>query len=309
MELEKPWLLMEPSSIAEEIRISEDTKKLLEQRMEMINVCRLKMIRKRQHSLPSDEILSRQGRMDSTPVSTKCIFGFSLDKDGCLEKTEHTCEDCGALCCALHKAHSTHAEFTNSDANLVLRQQIAASATISNITTAVVRPTASSSGKSGASQTSRRNSRPDLDQRFLAITGRQTLDSRHKKLKVAEYRAVIESLERETTPEVPATTLSTENSTVNRSALAANVPLLVVPTAVSNSLPAISLPSAEVSSSEQLITALLLSLVQKQPSMLNMLQLGASSMPADTSNPSVGIDDTLIQNGGNDSDPDDNTFE
>jgi hypothetical protein len=309
MELEKPWLLMEPSSIAKEIRISEDTKKLLEQRMEMINVCRLKMIRKRQHALPSDEILSRQGRMDSTPVPTKCIFGFSLDKDGCLEQTEYTCEECGAICCALHKAHSTHAEFTNSDANLVLRQQIAASATISNITTAAGRTTASSSGKSGASQTSRRNSRPDLDQRFLAITGRQTLDSRHKKLKVAEYRAVIESLERKTTPEVPATTSSTENSTVNRSALAANVPLVVVPTVVSNSLPAISLPSTESSSSEQLITALLLSLVQKNPSMLNMLQLGASSMPADTFNSSVAIDDTLIQDGENDSDPDDNTFE
>jgi hypothetical protein len=213
---------MEPSSISDGIHISEDVKNLLAERLNMINICRLSMIRKRQHLM--GEILARPGLAPSTNEPIKCIYGFNLVNDGCPEKVKNNCEDCGAYCCDLHTPHSTHKDTTENDPNIVLRQQITASATLvtSDLTTDSV-PEPRSNG--GQNKAPRRGTRPDLNQRYLAITGRQTLDSKHKSLKVAEFKLIVEALEQGGTPQsLLATALAATNSPSNGSVAVASQP-------------------------------------------------------------------------------------
>ncbi len=264
---------MDPSSIPEELHITEDLHLLLQKRNEMVNICRLSLIRKRQHLL--GEILARPGLAASATEPIKCIFGFNLENDGCLEKAGQTCEDCGAFCCELHKSHSTHQAFTDADPNIVLRQQIAASATLS--TSAVATTDAAADASVGPKKAPARNTRADLNQRFLTVTGRQTLDSKHKTLKVVEFRAIVEALENGTSIAAPTTALPIRNATSKHSG-SVEVPVNAPqqsPTAIPITLPA----------SNQVLTALLATLLQSNPALLAQV----TSMQATSSDSTVGI--------------------
>ena len=267
---DSPWLLMKPSVVTSGVILSKTTTDILNERMEMINICRLTLIRKRQHL--REEFVPRPGLSVRSAETVKCIFGFNLEKDGCLEKASFNCEDCGAFCCDLHRLHRTHQD---ADSTSILRQQITAASST---------PACPILSSSDGSQTIRkppgRNTRIDLNQRFLAITGRQTLDSKHKALKVKEFQLIVEDLERtrgqEATSSVP----------------------LVVPLA--SSIPPVSssslLPQNPL---DPIMSTFIWSMIQSNPILRDQL---LSTMQSNLPNPHTSIQEEV------DSD-DDNTFE
>ena len=94
-------------------------KDLLAEQIEMINICRLGLIHKNQHYLPSQNFLHRTGNTAPPVTTAKCIFGFNLEKDGCLEKASYNCEDCDAYCCGdFHRIHSTHNAYADSSSDI-----------------------------------------------------------------------------------------------------------------------------------------------------------------------------------------------
>ena len=277
---------MEPSCISAEVYISEDTKSLLEKRMEMINICRLSLVRKRQHLL--GEIVSRPGLVSTAAEPIKCIFGFNLDGDGCPGNAVYSCEDCGAFCCDLHKTHSTHQTTTDGNPNILLRQQIAASATIrsSNASGSDARRPISTDTSGAPKKAPARNSRADLNQRYLTITGRQTLDSKHRTLKVAEFKAIVEALENGSSQDVSTTVVPRVPATAPSSSAqstAATIPPLSV-----------SLPGGD-----SLLTSLMLTLIQSNPMLKDQLNAlvnqVASSLPAGNNSTSVNVGVTSLE--------------
>jgi hypothetical protein len=266
---------MDQSSISAGIHITEDLNILLQKRNEMVNICRLSLIRKRQHLL--GEILARPGRTTlSATEPIKCIFGFLLENDGCLEKADKTCDDCGAFCCDLHKAHSTHQTITDADPHIVLRQQIAASATLNTSAAATMDTTDDTT--TVRKKAPARNTRADLNQRFLAITGRQTLDSKHKALKVVEFRAIVEALENGT-PIQPATTVPPISNATSRIGGSVEVPVNAPRQPPPPPPPPISLPA-----SDTMLATLLQTLLQSNPVLQAQLMAIAATSSA-LSNP------------------------
>jgi hypothetical protein len=267
---DSPWLLMKPSVVTSGVIFSKTTADILKERMEMINICRLTLIRKRQHL--REEFLPRPGLLVPTAETVKCIFGFNLEKDGCLEKASFNCDDCGAFCCDLHRFHTTHQD---ADSANILRQQITAAAS---------KPANPVSSSSDVSQTPKkphaRNTRPDLNQRFLAITGRQTLDSKHRSLKVKEFQLIVEDLERKrgqvaimgdvASIEVANNNNaqpSQQNSTSISSNLAPVLPTILVSSASSSNLN----PPVNLSASDQVMSTFIMAMIQSNPILRDQL--------------------------------------
>ena len=253
---------MKPSAVTSGVVFSKSTADILNERMEMVNICRLTLIRKRQHL--REEFLPRLGLSAPAAETVKCIFGFNLDRDGCLEKASFNCVDCGAFCCDLHKLHTTHQE---ADSASILRQQITATAS---------KPANVSTLSNDASQTPKRpphrNSRTDLNQRFLSVTGRQTLDSKHKALKVKEFQLIVEDLER------AGGEVTTRRNIVERAVTADNnivqpAQQNAVPSIPSDLPPAASLSASgtENSTAEQLMATFVLTMLNSNPMLKGQL--------------------------------------
>jgi hypothetical protein len=105
--LDTPWLPIKLSAISEGLTAPQVFQDVLKDRMEMVNICRLSLMRKRQH-LIREEFVPRPGLSGFAMHAVKCIFGFNMHDDGCAEKAQYNCENCGAFCCELHRPHSTH---------------------------------------------------------------------------------------------------------------------------------------------------------------------------------------------------------
>ena len=308
--LDTPWLPIKLSAISEGVTAPQAFQEVLKDRMEMINICRLSLVRKRQH-LFREEIVPRPGLSVSGTQFIKCIFGFSMSDDGCVEKTIYNCEDCGAFCCELHTPHSSHQAEVEANPNLVLQQQTSASAA-SNSLSATSASTSTSGGSKGAKKTPGKNTKPDLIQRYLAVTGRQTLDSRYSKLKVAELKVIVESLERGVEPEIIPVRVG---SSVGTSALAVAPPAAVVITPAVDppvSLGAPHIPPVNLSAADQVMSTFVWTMLQSSPVLrdqliLSTMQGSVASITQGSSSVPIGEKSTV---GGGDecASDDDNTF-
>ena len=92
LELDTPWLPIKLSAISEGLTAPQAFQEVLKDRMEMINICRLSLVRKKQH-LIREEFVPRPGLSLSEAQSIKCIFGFNMIGDGCGEQATYNCED------------------------------------------------------------------------------------------------------------------------------------------------------------------------------------------------------------------------
>ena len=179
--------------------------------------------------------------------------------------------------------HSTHQAEVEANPNLVLQQQTSASAASNKLSA-----TAASSS-SGGNKVIRKNTKPDLIQRYLAITGRQTLDSRYSKLKVAELKVIVESLERGV---VPAEVAITPVISPPVPAVAPHIPV-------------------NTSTTDQVMSTFLWTMLQSNPALRDQLLLsiqGNITNLSQSSN-SVQVGDKSTERGGDEWDSDDdNTF-
>ena len=250
---------MKLSCSTEGVVISEENSILLKERLKNIDLFRRTLVRKRQDRL--SEVVAREGRPNAVADTVKCIFGFDLENDGCLEKTAMNCEICHAFCCELHTPHETHQAFVTANPHILLRQQIAATAAEaeSNAVGTREQPSAASTKQPG------KNTKPDLCNRYKAVTGKMAVESKYTKLKVAEFRVIVEELER-------AKGIFVGPAAANRNASQSVASILnstqtVPPVAVSTIQPtAPALSSNPITQLNQL-----LSLIQSNPNILEMM--------------------------------------
>jgi hypothetical protein len=238
--------------------ISPAIRDVVEEHMRMVNICRLQLIRKRQDK--QQEFVPRPGLLVPAAEVVKCIFGYKLEMDGCLEKASNICVECGAFCCDLHHLHSTHHDANSSD---ILRQQITAAAANSSRTTDPA--VASSSSSTNTIKAPARNTRSDLSQRFLAVTGRQTIDSKHKALKVKEFQLIVEGLERAATQSAATSINAANNAIAPTNQNVANASTIQN---ISSSIPLDSLPAATTmpaNLSDELVSSFLRTIIQSNP--------------------------------------------
>ena len=305
--LDTPWLLIKLSAFSEGLTVPQNFIEVFKDRMETINICRLSLVRKRQH-LVREEFVARPGLAVSATQTVKCIFGFSMRDDGCTEKTTCNCEDCGAFCCELHRPHSSHRAEVEATPTLVLQQQISASATSNNSSTAVAPSLAEVT--SGAKRPPGKNTKADLKQRYLAATGRQTLDSKYSALKVADLRLIVEGLERGVAPE---TIPTAAGSSVHSSTLAGSQ-VAITPVEV---LPVLSaaqyIPVNNLSTTDQVMSTLVWTMLQSNPALRDQLLLsmqgGVASLSQGSCSVQIGSEKGTQGGGDECGSDDDNTFE
>jgi len=120
-ELSKPWELLRLPRY-DESKIDKENCSEQAAIFEALRICQEKLIRKRQGMLAA-EVIAREGFNPDDAVSVKCIFGFEMDDDGCLEDAKYRCDTCAALCCDLHHEHSRHNDMASKEK--ILRQHIA----------------------------------------------------------------------------------------------------------------------------------------------------------------------------------------
>jgi hypothetical protein len=283
----------------EGILLSDIHRDILKQRLEMINILRLGLVRKRQDRL--GEVLSRQGLNAATAAPVKCIFGFNLESDGCLEKASHNCETCSAFCCELHKLHETHQDMV-ADSNTLLRQQIAASAaTVSSNNNAAISTLSNNEqndGTDGASKKLRRNTRKDLENRYIAVTGKIAVESKYSsgQMVVKDFQRIVEGLERENNGggNLPfLENIVDQQRTPKSPALA--------PAASQQFTTIVQSTSVESSTSE---LTQLLTLIKSNPGILNFLS-AVSSASGSSSNPVPLVGERALNIGDCDQDDDD----
>jgi hypothetical protein len=283
----------------EGILLSDIHRDILKQRLEMINILRLGLVRKRQDRL--GEVLSRQGLNAATAAPVKCIFGFNLESDGCLEKASHNCETCSAFCCELHKLHETHQDMV-ADSNTLLRQQIAASAaTVSSNNNAAISTLSNNEqndGTDGASKKLRRNTRKDLENRYIAVTGKIAVESKYSsgQMVVKDFQRIVEGLERENNGggNLPFLENIVDQQRTSKS------PALA-PAASQQSTTIVQSTSVESSTSE---LTQLLTLIKSNPGILNFLS-AVSSASGSSSNPVPLVGERALNIGDCDQDDDD----
>ena len=309
MALDTPWLPIKLSAISEGLTVPLAFQEVMKDRMEIINICRLSLVRKRQH-LVSEEFVPRPGLLASTAPIVKCIFGFSMFGDGCVEKVLYNCEDCGAFCCELHRPHTTHKAEVEATPNLVLQQQISASAT-SNNSSAVATSILPEINR-GTKKTPGKNTKEDLKQRYLTVTGRQTLDSKYSSLRVADLRVIVENLERGIAPGAfPAP----GGSSANRRAFAGSQAQILAstPTVVGPPMQLAAPPiPVSLSATDQVMSTFVLTMLQSNPALRDQLLLSMQESVASLSkdNSSLQVGGNSLEGGGNEcGSDDDNPFE
>ena len=263
---------MRLSCSTEGVVISEENSILLNERLKNIDLFRRALVRKRQDRL--SEVVAREGRLNAVTDSVKCIVSFDLEHDGCVEKGATNCDVCNAFCCELHKPHETHQEFVTSHPHILLRQQIAVTAVEAESNSAVSRTQSSAASDKQPGK----NTKADLCNRYKAVTGKMSVESKYSKLKVGEFRAIVEDLERAkgifTGPAAAAanettgrTSASTANSAQSGSARSRETPQEAIP-AIQPTVPALS---SDLSSNPIAQLNQLLLLIQLNPGVLDML--------------------------------------
>ena len=279
--IDSPWILMKHSTVIPGVEMAPATIDILAEHMRMVNICRLQLIRKRQDR--QQEFLPRPGLLVQAAEMVKCIFGFNLERDGCLEKAAYNCEDCGAFCCDLHRFHSTHHGASPSD---ILRQQITAAAATSSTSAGPVN-TSNSPSDTNKKKAPARNTRADLNQRFLVVTGRQTLDSKHKALKVKEFQLIVEGLERSGVQLATGTNIgsgATSAATIppELESGSSSAPIILPPTSASSVSvsvnPAAAIPATNLSGSDQLMSPFLLAMLQSNSSLRDQMLVAMQSI-------------------------------
>lgn len=265
---------MKLSCSTEGVVISEENSILLNERLKNIDLFRRALVRKRQDRL--SEVVTREGRLNTVADSVKCIVSFDLENDGCVEKGTTNCDVCHALCCELHKPHETHQEFVTLHPHILLRQQIAVTAVEAESNSAVSRAQSSAASDKQPGK----NTKADLCNRYKAVTGKMSVESKYSKLKVGEFRAIVEDLERAkgifTGPAAAAgaanentgrTSALTANSAQRGSARSRETPQEAIP-AIQSTVPALS---SDLSSNPIAQLNQLLLLIQLNPGVLDML--------------------------------------
>jgi hypothetical protein len=293
---------MRLSCSTEGVVISEENSTLLNERLKNIDLFRRALVRKRQDRL--SEVVTREGRLNAVADSVKCIVSFDLENDGCVEKGTTNCDVCHALCCELHKPHETHHTFVTSHPHILLRQQIAVTAVEAESNSAVSRAQSSAASDKQPGK----NTKADLCNRYKAVTGKMSVESKYSKLKVGEFRAIVEDLERAkgiftgpaVAPAAPAanentgrTSASTANSAQRGSARSRETPQEAIP-AIQPTVPALSsdLLSNPIAQLNQLLL-----LIQLNPGVLDMLTTripSVNNIPNNVEEEDIGDEEEIL---------------
>ena len=280
---------MKLSCTTEGTVISEENSILLNERLKNIDLFRRSLVRKRQDRL--SEVVAREGRLNAVAESVQCIFSFHLENEECLEKAASNCDICHAFCCDLHKPHEAHQELVVAHPHILLRQQIAATAASadSNSTVAREQPTSSAASK----KQPKRNSKEDLYSRYMAVTGKMSVEAKYKKLLVGEFRVIVEELERANGILTgPATTNTNADQTVTSTANSLQSGPQIVPPVIHPTAPTLS---SDLSNNPITQLNQLLLLIQSNPGVLDMLTtripLANNHIPPVDNNDDFEIDD------------------
>ena len=199
----KPWQIM---ALPEVDLTNEDIAKAIQiQAVEVkktIDIATATLTRKRQGWLR--EALAREGHTAATlrDQAMRCIFGFSSNNDveGCSEVARFVCDDCEAICCEFHQAHSRHKEYVSDTA--ILRQQQALSQ--QKIGEAPAKETSQDTELADKKEDKapRKNTWADLEQRYKALKGEDYV--RPPGQKKTDFQLMVEGLEGRERRDAPA---------------------------------------------------------------------------------------------------------